>query len=186
MVVVVMLKATVYFFGVFHRWWGFSPASACSCWSPPHSYCWPLPSCCAASASAAKVTTTRCRPKRTLRGRAGSQFKDVPSFLFLTFSAKFCPSHQLLSASYFLGWAAPAPATRGSIALHETGHLGLLKGTGQTSWQAGVFACDAVVEGEKDKKAPSVGLDSVVQGNLFHSGAVLWVCFSLLQPWHLM
>lgn len=76
------------------RWWGFSPASGSSCWSPPPSSCWPRPSCCAASASAAKATTTRCRPKRRRREverRAASRMGhlllllSVSGFLFSFF-----------------------------------------------------------------------------------------------------
>lgn len=72
-------------------------ASACSCWSPRRSSSWPLPSCCAASASAAKATTTRCRPKDAGRVGAQSRSEDGPSlslffFAFLSFSPLFLRS----------------------------------------------------------------------------------------------
>lgn len=101
----VLLSVSLVVCGCVHRSWGSSPVSGCSCWWRPPSSCWPRPSCSAASASAAKATTTRCRPKGTTGGRAGSQLKDAPSFLFLSYfvSSKFCPSLHIF-------WAEPAPA----------------------------------------------------------------------------
>lgn len=104
-------------------------ASACSCWSPRRSSSWPLPSCCAASASAAKATTTRCRPKDAVRVGAQSRSEDGPSLffffflLFLPFQPffTFSSSHQLRALHIFWAEPAPAPAASGSIALHERG-----------------------------------------------------------------
>lgn len=61
------------FFMLLLRSWGSSPALASSCWSPPPSSSWPRPSSSAASANAAKATTTRCRPKGPLYGVGADQ-----------------------------------------------------------------------------------------------------------------
>lgn len=99
------------------RLWGFLLASACSCWLPPRSSSWPLPSCSAASASAAKATTTRCQPKRAVGAGARRRFKAGPSsFSFSTFYVLFLPP--ALSALYFLGFEPAAAPNR--LGIHRS------------------------------------------------------------------
>lgn len=83
-----------------------------------------------------QVQQRRRRPAADLKAPSeaeqGASSRTRRPFLFISYfvSSKFCPSLRIF-------WAepAPAPAARGSIALHEGGggDLGLLRGTSQTS-----------------------------------------------------
>lgn len=118
---VLYLHLHIFFLTSVRRLWGFSLASACSCWLPPRSSFWPLPLCSAASASAAKATTTHCQLKHDVRTGAESRFKDGPSFFPFFNPFTFSSSHQLWALHIFWAEPAPAPAASGSIALHERG-----------------------------------------------------------------
>lgn len=132
------------------RWWGFLLASACSCWSPHRSFSWPLPSCCAASASAAKATTTRCRPKDAVRAGAQSRSEDGASlfFFFLSFFFSFLFNPFLRSLPptsferfIFFGLCLhqprllrdPSLCMREAWEKRQSLHLGLMRGAGGVS-----------------------------------------------------
>lgn len=120
------------------RSWGSSLASVCSCWLPPPSSFWPLPSSSAANASAAKATTTHCQPNHAIRAGAESRFKDGPSFFpFHPFYVPLFLPPAFERFIFFWGWACTSP---GRFGIHCSAwerhggksslHLGLRRGAG--------------------------------------------------------
>lgn len=103
------------------RLWGFSPALACSCWLPPHSSFWPLPLCSAASASAAKATTTLCQPKHAVGAGAESRFTDdQPSFFsFSTLLGSLPPTSFERFIFFGLSLHQPQPLRDPSLCMRE-------------------------------------------------------------------